>query len=132
MNNTSRSRTESFLSIIYALLLGTVFTISPWSQQHAQTLRQTPKAVINVDFSASLGKMQPIWAWFGYDEPNYTYMKDGRQLLTELSAISTTPVYVRTHSLLCTGDGEPALKWGSTNAYTEDAQGNPVYNWRII
>ena len=42
------------------------------------------------------------------------------------------PVYVRAHSLLVTGDGEAALKWGSTNAYTEDANGKPVYNWTII
>jgi xylan 1,4-beta-xylosidase len=34
--------------------------------------------------------------------------------------------------LLNTGDGTPALKWGSTNAYTEDAQGNPVYDWRVV
>ena len=25
--------------------------------------------------------MTPMWAFFGYDEPNYTYMKDGRKLL---------------------------------------------------
>jgi xylan 1,4-beta-xylosidase len=31
-----------------------------------------------------------------------------------------------------TGDGVPALKWGSTNAYTEDANGHAVYNWNII
>jgi len=42
------------------------------------------------------------------------------------------PVYVRTHNLLTSGDGTPALKWGSTNVYTEDANGNPVYNWNII
>lgn len=76
--------------------------------------------------------MKPIWAFFGYDEPNYTYMKDGRKLLSELAALSPVPVYVRTHNLLTTGDGTPALKWGSTNAYTEDASGNPVYNWRIV
>lgn len=75
--------------------------------------------------------MKPVWAWFGYDEANYTYMKDGKKLLTELAALSKTPVYVRTHSLLVTGDGTAALKWGSTNAYTEDAQGHPVYNWKI-
>jgi xylan 1,4-beta-xylosidase len=33
--------------------------------------------------------------------------------------------------MLTSGDGTPHLKWGSTNAYTEDASGNPVYNWRI-
>lgn len=76
--------------------------------------------------------MHPAWAWFGYDEPNYTYMKDGKKLLSELSALSPVSVYVRAHNLLTTGDGTPALKWGSTNAYTEDAQGNPVYDWTIV
>jgi len=76
--------------------------------------------------------MNPLWAWFGYDEPNYTYMKDGKKLLSEIAALSPVPVYVRTHSLLSTGDGTPALKWGSTNAYTEDANGNSVYSWKII
>jgi xylan 1,4-beta-xylosidase len=87
---------------------------------------------IRIDLKKETGDMYPMWAWFGYDEPNYTYMKDGKKLLTELSQLSPVPVYVRTHSLLVTGDGMPALKWGSTNAYTEDIKGNPVYNWRII
>src|SRR5687768_4335610 len=76
--------------------------------------------------------MNPMWAWFGYDEPNYTYMKDGKKLLTELAELSPVPVYVRAHNLLTTGDGTPALKWGSTNAYTEDADGKPKYDWRIV
>ena len=29
---------------------------------------------------------------------------------------SPVPVYVRTHNLFTTGDGTPALKWGSSNA----------------
>lgn len=89
-------------------------------------------ATINVDLKKETGDMKPIWAWFGYDEPNYTYMKDGKKLLSEIAALSPVPVYVRAHSLLVTGDGVPALKWGSTNAYTEDANGNPIYNWTII
>ena len=76
--------------------------------------------------------MDPIWAFWGYDEPNYTYMKDGRKLLTEIAELSPVPVYVRVHSLLVTGEGTHGLKWGSTNAYTEDEQGNPVYDWTII
>lgn len=92
----------------------------------------SPPVKIQVDLSSEKGNMTPIWAWFGHDEPNYTYMKDGKKLLSELAALSPVPVYVRTHNLLSSGDGIPALKWGSTNAYTEDAQGNPVYNWRII
>jgi xylan 1,4-beta-xylosidase len=88
---------------------------------------------IKVDLKQEIAPMKPVWAWFGYDEPNYTYMKDGKKLLTEIAELSKpTPVYVRAHSLLVTGDGEAALKWGSTNAYTEDAQGKPVYNWRIV
>ena len=87
---------------------------------------------ITVDVKKPLGPMQPLWAYFGYDEPNYTYMKDGQKLLTELAALSPVPVYVRPHNLLTTGDGTPDLKWGSTNAYTEDQQGRPVYNWKIV
>jgi xylan 1,4-beta-xylosidase len=93
---------------------------------------KTPPAEITVNLAKEKGPMKPVWAWFGYDEPNYTYMQDGKKLLTELAALSPVPVYVRTHSLLVTGDGEAALKWGSTNAYTEDFNGNPVYNWKII
>jgi xylan 1,4-beta-xylosidase len=87
---------------------------------------------IKINLTETGKERQPIWAWFGYDEPNYTYMKDGRKLLGEIAALSPVPVHVRTHSLLVTGDGTAALKWGSTNAYTEDANGNPVYNWHII
>ena len=34
--------------------------------------------------------------------------------------------------MLATGDGTPDFKWGSTNAYTEDAAGKPVYDWTIV
>jgi xylan 1,4-beta-xylosidase len=87
---------------------------------------------INVDIAKVKGPMNPIWAWFGYDEPNYTYMKNGKKLLSELSALSPVPVHIRTHNLITTGDGTPALKWGSTNMYTEDSLGNPIYDWKII
>jgi xylan 1,4-beta-xylosidase len=86
---------------------------------------------IDVDVAKTDGPLKPVWSFFGHDEPNYTYMKDGRKLLSELAALSSVPVYMRVHSLLVTGDGEAALKWGSTNAYTEDAAGSPVYNWTI-
>ena len=39
---------------------------------------------------------------------------------------------MRVHNLLTSGDGTHALKWGSTNVYTEDARGNPVYDWTIV
>jgi len=87
---------------------------------------------ITVDLAKELGPMNPIWAYFGYDEPNYTYMKNGRKLVKELSELSPVPVHIRSHNFLNTGDGVPSLKWGSTNVYTEDSNGNPVYDWKII
>jgi xylan 1,4-beta-xylosidase len=87
---------------------------------------------IDVDAGRSLGPYRPIWNWVGYDEPNYTYTANGRKLLGELAALSPEPVRVRTHNLLTSGDGVAALKWGSTNAYGEDAGGNPVYDWTIM
>jgi xylan 1,4-beta-xylosidase len=93
---------------------------------------QTDRVTIRVDAAKGKGAMRPIWSFFGYDEPNYTYMKDGKKLLSELAALSPAPVYVRAHNLLTTGDGTAALKWGSTNAYTEDASGKPRYDWTIV
>ena len=92
----------------------------------------TVAAQITIDLQQQGKPLQPVWAHFGYDEPNYTYMKDGKKLLSEIAALSPTPVYVRCHNLLTTGDGTAALKWGSTNAYTEDKNGNPVYDWHIV
>jgi xylan 1,4-beta-xylosidase len=87
---------------------------------------------VTVDASAVSGPLRPIWRYFGADEPNYATMKDGQRLLADLGALSPGRIYFRAHNLLTTGDGTPALKWGSTNAYTEDAQGRPVYDWRGI
>jgi len=87
---------------------------------------------IQVDASARQGPSKPITAYYGYDEPNYTYGRHGPKLIAELAAANHAPVYIRAHHLLCTGDGTPALKWGSTNAYTEDAAGKPLYDWTIV
>lgn len=111
-------------AVILLLLAANMICFSGFAQQDTVT--------VQVNMAKTKGPMKPIWAWFGYDEPNYTYMKDGKKLLTEISRLSKVPVYVRAHSLLVTGDGKAALKWGSTNAYTEDKKGNPVYDWTII
>jgi xylan 1,4-beta-xylosidase len=87
---------------------------------------------IRVDASRERGPLPPIWRFFGADEPNYAYMRDGRKLLAELGRLRPGSVYFRTHNLLTSGDGTPALKWGSTGAYGEDAQGRPIYNWSIV
>ena len=87
---------------------------------------------IDVDARQRGTPLTPIWRFFGADEPNYATMKDGRRLLAELGALRRGDVYFRAHNLLSSGDGTPALKWGSSNAYSEDSQGNAVYDWRII
>jgi len=87
---------------------------------------------IQVDAARVKGDLKPIWRFFGADEPNYATMKNGKKLVAELGELRPGEVYFRAHNLLNTGDGVPALKWGSTNAYPEDAQGRPVYDWRIL
>jgi xylan 1,4-beta-xylosidase len=87
---------------------------------------------VQVDINKTEGMLAPIWGFFGYDEPNYTYAPNGKKLLRELAALSPQPVYVRVHNLLTSGDGSASLKWGSTNVYTEDAAGHPIYDWKIL
>jgi len=90
------------------------------------------QVTIRVNAAQKIAPFQPIYAFFGYDEPNYTYTKNGSKLVTALAALTDTPVFLRTHFLLATGDGTPGLKWGSTNAYVEDANGAAVYDWTIV
>ena len=87
---------------------------------------------ITVDSSQRLGPFKPVWRFFGCDEPNFAYMKHGQKLIKELGELRLGSVYFRTHNLMTSGDGTPALKWGSTNIYTEDANGKPVYDFTIV
>lgn len=87
---------------------------------------------IAVDAAKPLGELKPIWRFFGADEPNYATMPDGKKLISELGALAPNKIYFRAHNLLCSGDGTPALKWGSTGVYSEDADGKPIYNWKIL
>jgi xylan 1,4-beta-xylosidase len=89
------------------------------------------RVTITVDAGKPLGELAPIWRFFGADEPNYTYMKDGKKLLSELGQLGGPQVYFRAHHLLTSGDGAYALKWGSTSAYKEDTNGTPIYDWTI-
>ncbi len=112
--------------LLPALAFFVSFAPSSWTQQAPESVK------VQVHVDQSQGPISPIWNYFGYDEPNYTYAPNGKKLLGELAALSPTPVYVRVHNLLTTGDGSASLKWGSTNVYTEDEAGNPVYSWSIL
>jgi xylan 1,4-beta-xylosidase len=111
----------SFLAILLLFLCG-----------GAVMAQQAAPVAIAVDVSHRLGPYKPIYAWFGYDEANYTTMPDGKALLRELHDLAPVPVHIRAHHLLSSGDGVAALKWSSTNVYSEDAQGRPVYDFRIL
>lgn len=87
---------------------------------------------INVDASRPIGEFRRMWRFFGADESNYAYMKNGKKLISELGEMAPREVYFRAHNLLTSGDGTPALKWGSTDVYHEDANGAPIYNWTIL
>lgn len=95
----------------------------------AQTATTT---TITVDATAAGTPVEPIWAFHGYDECNYTTTADGKAVLETLGMIPPVPPHIRTHFLLNTGDGVASPKWGSTNVYTVDASGNPVYDWTLM
>ena len=48
---------------------------------------------LDIDATRVKGPMTPIWAWFGYDEPNYTTAPNGKKLLGDIAALSPVPVY---------------------------------------
>jgi len=113
-------------------LLRTAFVLSLALASGAYAQDTATRVTVRVDVAKPVGALARPWSFFGYDEPNFTYSANGVKLLRELAQLSPVPVYVRAHNLLTSGDGTGSLKWGSTNAYTEDAQGNPVYDWSVI
>ena len=98
----------------------------------ASTQQSDGPVKIVVDAAVSGKPLRHVWQYYGYDECNFTTTPNARQLMKTLAGINAAPVYLRQHYLLVTGDGKPVLKWGSTNAYTEDTAGNPLYDWRIM
>jgi xylan 1,4-beta-xylosidase len=113
---------------LFLAALALCFSLAiPPTQSRAQQAIQ-----IHVHSGQFEGRLRPVWAYVGHDEPNYTYSGDGRALLDQLGRLSPYPFHDRTHNLLTTGDGTAALKWGSTNVFTLDAAGTPVYHWAIL
>jgi len=87
---------------------------------------------VTVDFAKPQAPYRQITNWFGYDESGYTLAPNGQALLKELAEAYSGPVYIRAHHLFTSGDGTADLKWSSTNIFTRDAAGKPVYNFTII
>src|SRR6476660_8906222 len=114
------------------LLIALLLSSSTAEVRTTATTEESFLVHIQIDARKTSGAIRPVWRFFGADEPNYAYMKNGRKLISELGQLAPTYVYFRTHNLLTSGDGTPALKWGSTGAYQEDANGKPVYDWTIL
>ena len=125
-------RTILTVTIIARLLVGGMLFARDETQSAPSNSSGAFPVAISVDAAQAKGELRPIWRFFGCDEPNYAYMKDGKKLLAELGELRPQTVFFRTHNLLTSGDGTPALKWGSSNAYTEDQQGRAVYDWTIL
>jgi len=111
-----------------ALFLCAAFAASP--AQTLEALAARP-VTIHVDLAKPIGAYKPITSWFGYDESNYTTTHRGRELLRELHDLSPVPVYIRAHHLLTSGNGVPELKWSSSNVFSIDGHGKPVYDFTI-
>ena len=50
----------------------------------AAQISESGTVSIQVDLAKVEEPYKPIYSWFGYDESNYTTMRYGKQLLTEL------------------------------------------------
>ena len=83
------------------------------------------------DASLSAGELPHRWNYVGYDECNYTHSPGGMALIRKIGSLGQ-PFHIRTHHLLCTGIRHGFYKWGSTNIYTEDPEGNPVYDFETV
>ena len=112
-----------------------VLAVVPAAFADTDTNAPAPSApfpvTITVDAAKPVGELTPLWRFFGADEADYAYMKDGKKLLSELGQLGGPQVYFRAHHLLTSGDGAYALKWSSSSAYKEDTNGTPVYDWTI-
>lgn len=86
---------------------------------------------VNVDASRRVGKLDHLWNYIGYDECNYTHSPGGSALIGKIGGLGK-PCYIRAHHMLCTGICHGFYKWGSTNIYTEDRDGNPVYDYTTV
>ena len=91
------TRNSMMLLFRFACVLA-LFTISHVASAATNADKAFPVS-ITVNAAKPVGELTPIWRFFGADEPNYAYMKDGRKLLSELGRLGKPQVYFRAHHL---------------------------------
>jgi xylan 1,4-beta-xylosidase len=82
-----KSSLSSVFVICARLLLFTLASVFV-STLPSKAQNPTERVTIRVDAERVHGAMPPVWNYFGYDEPNYTYAPNGKKLLNELTALS--------------------------------------------
>src|SRR5258708_6790704 len=76
---------RSFLCALAAISLsGAAPARPPDGPPRAVNTAEPFSVTIRVDAGKTIGEMKPVWRFFGCDEPNYAYMRDGKKLLGEL------------------------------------------------
>lgn len=88
------------------------------------------KVSVQVDAGKWDGELAHNWTYIGTDECNFTYTPESQAMLAKFQQFQEQPYYLRAHHMFCTGNCHGFYKWGSTNAYLEDEEGNPVYSWK--
>ena len=86
---------------------------------------------VSVDATSAGTPLERVWPFTATTRSTTRPRQRERRCSPPSPPRTRAPVHVRSHFLLNTGDGTPAMKWGSTNVYTEDVAGSPVYNWTL-
>jgi xylan 1,4-beta-xylosidase len=90
------------------------------------------QCTLTVHCSEPLGELPRLWTSVGYDEINWTYTRRGKALYRTLQDLAEQPYWVRNHNAFTSGNGSSSPASGSTNVYSEQADGSPTYDWTII
>ena len=65
--------------------------LSQTEQQTSSSNSERSPVQVRVDAGKPIGPYQPIWNYFGADEPNYVYAANGKKLLGELADAKAKP-----------------------------------------
>jgi xylan 1,4-beta-xylosidase len=69
-------RFQKVVAVLISLVISSASQLC-WPQQAPQSVS------IRVHFDQPAGPMSPVWNFFGYEEPNYTYAPNCKKLLGE-------------------------------------------------
>ena len=87
---------------------------------------------IRVDASRWGEDIRRIWSSLGYDEINWSATPQGKRNFRVIRDLAESPYYVRAHNLFVSGTGKGIPHFSSGNVYHEAANGEPIYDWRVV